>query len=139
MSKVNKVLLAVVIILVVLVVAALVVWKVAFKPATYSAVFLRTGDLYFGELTQFPYFGLKNVYTLSLTQDAQTPISIQRFKNVFWGPEDKIKLNRDEVVWITKLDPQGQLAQLIKTNPDLLPTQQQAQEQVPAASAEEGQ
>lgn len=139
MSKVNKVLLAVVIILVVLVVAALVVWKVAFKPATYSAVFMRTGDLYFGELMQFPSFGLKNVYTLSVTQDAQNPISIQRFKNVFWGPQDWLKINRDEVVWITNLDPAGQLAQLIKTNPDLQPTQQQVQQQLPADSTGEGQ
>ncbi len=135
MSKVNKILLAVVITIIVLVVAALIVWKVAFKSATYSAVFLRTGDLYFGELTQFPSFGLKHVYTLAVTGDQQTPISIQRFKNVFWGPQDWLKINRDEVVWVTKLDPAGQLAQLIKTNPDLLPTQQQ---QLPATPVETG-
>ncbi len=133
MSKINKVLLAVVIILI-LVVAALVVWQVGFKSAAYSAVFLRSGDLYFGELMRFPSFGLKNVYTLSVNpQDAQNPISIQRFKNVFWGPQDWLKINRDEVVWITKLDPAGQLAQLIKTNPDLLP-----QQQLPAPQVEGG-
>ncbi len=140
MSKINKILLAVVITILVLIVAALVVWKVAFKSATYSAVFMRTGDLYFGELMQFPSFGLKSVYTLSVTQDAQNPISIQRFKNVFWGPQDWLKINRDEVVWITDLDPQGQLAQLIKANPDLLPTEQpQVQQQLPTDSTEEGQ
>ena len=139
MNKINKILLAIVIVIIVLVVAALVVWKVAFKSTTYSAVFMRTGDLYFGELMQFPSFGLKNVYTLSVTQDAQNPISIQRFKNVFWGPQDWLKINRDEVVWITDLDPQGQLAELIKTNPDLQPTQQQTQQQLPTDSTEEGQ
>jgi hypothetical protein len=139
MSKTNKFLLAVVIILV-LVVAALVVWQVGFKSATYSAVFLRSGDLYFGELTQFPSFGLKHVYTLSVTGDQENPISIQRFKNVFWGPQDWLKINRDEVVWMTELDQAGQLAQLIKTNPDLLPTGQPQQgQQLPQAPTENNQ
>ncbi|MBI4034057.1 MAG: hypothetical protein HY378_00730 [Candidatus Brennerbacteria bacterium] len=122
MSKTNKVLLAAVIILVLLL-AAVAVWAVAFKSASYYAVFLRSGDLYFGELMRFPSFGLKNVYTLAATGDQQTPISIQRFRNVFWGPEDWLKINRDEVIWLTKLDPQGQLGQLIRTNPDLIPQQ----------------
>lgn len=142
MSKMNKILLAVVLLLV-LVVVALVVWAVAFKPASHYAVFLRTGDLYFGELMRFPSFGLKNVYTLSVNpNNQQTPISIQRFRNVFWGPQDWLKINRDEVVWVTKLDPQGQLSQLIRTNPELVPQQpaaQQLQAQPPATPTEEGQ
>jgi hypothetical protein len=127
MSKTNKILLAVVIIFLILVIVALAVWAVVFKPASYHAVFLRTGDLYFGELMNFPSFGLKNVYTLSVNPNNQeTPISIQRFRNVFWGPQDWLKINRSEVVWMTKLDEAGQLAQLIRTNPDLVPQQQPA-------------
>lgn len=130
----NKVFLTVVIVLV-LALAALIVWQFVLKSPSYHAVFLRTGDLYFGELMRFPSFGLKNVYTLSVNpQNQQNPISIQRFRNVFWGPQDWLKINRSEVVWMTKLNPQGQLAQLIRTNPDLLPSQpQQPQQQLPAS------
>lgn len=122
MSKANKILLILVIILF-LALVGLVVWqkwgKFGFEPS-YWAVYLRTGDLYFGKLTQFPYFGLKNVYTFQVNQqDTQNPISIQRFANVFWGPQDFLKINRNEVVWMTKLNSKGQLAELLKTNPDL--------------------
>ncbi len=127
MSKTNKILLALVVLLVVVLVGILL-WQVLGGPA-YYAVFLRTGDLYFGQLTRFPSFGLKNVYMLQVNQQNQeNPISIQKFVNIFWGPENKLKINRDEVVWIAKLNPEGQLAQVMETNPDLLP-------QAPAAPA----
>jgi len=123
MSKTNKILLVVVIVLL-LALIGVVLWQTVWKSPSYYAVFLRTGDLYFGRLTWFPYFGLKQVYTLQVnTQNPQNPVSIQRFKNVFWGPEDWLKINRNEVVWMTKLNSAGQLAQIIKNNPELLPQQ----------------
>jgi len=119
MNKTNKILLVLVILLVI-VLAGLIGWqKWGLKPS-YSAVYLRTGDLYFGRLMNFPSFGLKNVYTLQVNQqNQQNPVSIQKFANIFWGPQDFLKINRSEVVWMTKLNPNGQLAQLLKTNPDL--------------------
>ncbi|MEK7464392.1 MAG: hypothetical protein AAB617_01290 [Patescibacteria group bacterium] len=132
MSKTNKILLVAVVILVVVIVF-LTIWMVWFKSPNYYAVYMRTGDLYFGKLVRFPHFGLKNVYTLQVNQqDQQNPIRIQKFTNVFWGPEDYLKLNDDEVVWVTKLKSDGQLAQVIKNNPDLLPTE--PQQAVPAGA-----
>ena len=122
MNRTNKILLILVIMLF-LVLVGLVVWQKFYTTPSYWAVYLRTGDLYFGKLMRFPSFGLKNVYTVSVNQqDAQNPISLQRFANVFWGPEDYLKINRDEVVWMTKLKSDGQLAELLKTNPNLLPS-----------------
>ena len=46
-------------------------------------------------------------------------MSIQKFSNIFWGPEDIIKINRDEVVWTAPLKNEGQLAELLRTNPNL--------------------
>lgn len=84
------------------------------KGAVYHAVYLRTGDMYFGRLTRFPYFGLTNVNVLQVNQgDTENPLVIQKFTNVFWGPQDFLKINRDQVVWVTKLEPQSQLAQLL--------------------------
>ena len=121
MSKTNKILLVLVVLLLIVLIG-IVIWQTLLGGRPYYAVLLRTGDLYFGQLTRFPSFGLKNVYLLQVNpQNQQNPISIQRFTNIFWGPEDRLKLNREEVIWIAKLNPQGQLAQVIRTNPDLLP------------------
>ncbi|KKU94149.1 MAG: hypothetical protein UY26_C0003G0300 [Candidatus Jorgensenbacteria bacterium GW2011_GWA1_48_13] len=138
MSKTNKILLVVVVVLV-LALIGVVLWQTVWKSQSYYAVFMRTGDLYFGQLMRFPSFGLKQVYNIQVnTQNQENPVSIQRFKNVFWGPQDWLKLNRSEVVWMTKLDPAGQLAQIIKNNPDLQPQQgaQQTQAQPPAESGQ---
>lgn len=109
-----------ILVVVVIVFAAWYAWG---SGSAFYAVYLKTGDLYFGKLIRFPYFGLEQVYTLQVQQNPQTPLSIQRFKNVFWGPEDTLRINRDEVIWVTKLNPKGQLAELFKTNPDLIPPQ----------------
>ncbi len=122
MKNVNKILIAIIVVLV-LVLASIAVWQTWFNSPSYYAVYLRTGDLYFGELSRFPSFGLKHVYMLQVNaQNGQNPVSIQKFSNVFWGPEDFIKLNRDEVVWYTKLKPESQIVKLIAANPDLLPS-----------------
>ncbi len=116
----NKILLAVVIVLV-LVVVGILTWN-WWGATSYYAVYLRTGDLYFGQLVRFPSFGLKNIYTIQVnSQNQQNPLSIQKFTNIFWGPEDYMSINRSEVVWTTKLNSTGQLAQLIKNNPNLVP------------------
>ena len=127
MNRINKWLLWVIIVLVVLLLI-LVVWQVFFAKSQYSAVYLRTGEVYFGKLVRFPYFGLKNVYSLQATGDQQNPIRIQKFADSFWGPEDYIKINRDEVVWYTKLKSESQLNQLFATNPNLVPQQQAGQQ-----------
>ncbi len=118
--RLNKILL---ILVVVLVLALLVFWVPKwFRDSGYSAVYLRTGDLYFGKLVTFPYFGLKNVYNIQVnSQNQQNPLSIQKFSSVFWGPEDFLKINRDQVVWVTGLNKNGQLAELLRTNPSLTP------------------
>lgn len=130
MNKINRMLLWVVAVLVVILLV-LVVWQIFFGKSSYYAVYMRTGDLYFGKLVRFPSFGLKNVYTLQVTQDQQNPVRVQKFADVFWGPEDYLKINKEEVVWYTKLKSEGQLSQLIATNPNLVPqqTQQQVQQQ----------
>ena len=114
--------LGVAIVLVVVVVVGVVLWKVAFRSSEYHAIFLQTGDLYFGKLTRFPNFGLKNVYLLQVNpENTGAPLSVQRFQNIFWGPQDYIKINREQVVWSTELSSTSQLAELLRTNPDLLP------------------
>ncbi len=128
MTKTNIILLIVVVLLIVLS-GGILAWKLLVVGPVYHAVYLTTGDIYFGTLIRFPTFGLKQAYTIQINpENEETPLSVQRFRNVFWGPEDFLRLNREQVVWTAKLDSAGQLAQLITANPDLLPgaqTQQQ--------------
>lgn len=118
-SPLNKVLVGAVLVLL-LALVGVVAWREWFTESPFYAVYLRTGDLYFGKLTRFPSFGLTQVYLLQVNREnQQNPLSIQRFRDVFWGPEDTLTINRDDVVWFTKLRSDSQLAQLIKTNPTL--------------------
>jgi len=122
MNTTNKFLFLLVVVLIVALVG-IVVWQTGMVKGSYYAVYLRTGDLYFGKLVRFPRFGLKNVYLFQVTQNEQSPVNIQRFRDVFWGPEDAISINRDQVMWMAKLRSDGQLSQLLKNNPSLAPQQ----------------
>jgi len=123
MKKTNLVLLIVIIVLAVLVVGW-IVWGLVSGPQ-YTAVTLTSGEVYFGKLTHFPQYGLKQVYTIQVNaQNQENPLSVQKFSNTFWGPKDFMKINRDQVVWSVELDPEGQMAQLFEGNPNLTPQQQ---------------
>lgn len=135
MKNVNKILLIVVIVLVV-VLAAVIAWQTWGSTPSYYAVYLRTGDLYFGQLSRFPSFSLSHVYLLQVNaQNQQNPVNVQKFSNVFWGPEDNIKINRDDVVWYTKLSSESQLVKLIQTNPDLTPPAGAQSQNAPAPTS----
>jgi len=122
MRNVNKILLVIVIVLL-LALVGIVAWKTWGGSPSYYAVYLKTGDLYFGQLSRFPSFGLSHVYLLQVnSQNQQNPVNVQKFSNIFWGPEDFIKINREEVVWYSKLRSDSQLVRLIESNPDLVPS-----------------
>lgn len=124
--KNNKVLVWVVVVLAVAL-AGVVAWQVWGGESPLYAVYLRTGDLYFGKLVRAPYFGLTNVYLLQVNAaNQENPVSVQKFTNVFWSPEDFVKINRDEVVWMTRVSEESQLVQVIRANPDLLPSTPQS-------------
>ena len=119
MNIMHKVLVGLVAILLVIMIGIFAV-KAVVGDSSWHAVYLRTGELYFGHLTRLPYFGLRNVYMLQANpSNTEAPLSIQKFSKVFWGPEDEIRLNRSEVVWMTELDRNGQLAQILRDNPEL--------------------
>ena len=81
----------------------------------YYAVYLRTGDMYFGHLCRFPRLALTNVYFLQQTQNkGKVGLSLQQFKKAAFSPEDKLVLSRANVVWITKLQPDSKVVQFIE-------------------------
>ena len=77
--------------------------KIGFEKP-YYAVYLNTGDLYFGRLNYFSNSSLSDVYYIQRNpEDRQNPLSISKFENSFWKPEGKIYINDDMIVWKVRL------------------------------------
>ena len=133
MSKFNKILLALVVILLIAL-AAVIYWqKVGFEKP-YWAVYLNTGDLYFGKLNYFPKLSLSDVWFIQRDpQDSSNPLSLVKFEQVFWGPENKIYLYDKNIIWKTRLKKDSPVIQFIKNSetaqPSPLPQNQQFQNQ----------
>jgi hypothetical protein len=129
----KKVLLVLVLVVVAIIVAGL--WlglkflgpKDPAGPSEYSAVYLTTGDIYFGKLDMFPWPRMKNVWYLQrgVNQQNQQQLGLAQLKSAFWGPVDEIYLNPKEIVFWTSLRNDSQVAQAF-ANPSAL---QQAQQQ----------
>jgi len=96
---------------------AYLLWQPYRTPAkeTYHAVFLTSGDLYFGRLHTFPRLRLSDVYFLDRDQaNPQAPYRLTKFSNAFWGPGDRLELNRENVVWINTLSDESPVAKAIQ-------------------------
>ncbi len=84
----------------------------------YYAVQMENGDLYFGKITRFPKFGLKNVYIPQSVSDPTNPLGsslrvIPLSQASIWKANE-IQLNRDKVLSISKVDGNSQVMQTIK-------------------------
>jgi len=102
------------IIIAILIVALVVVgWYLArLKGDTVYAVYLNTGDLYFGELSSFPSMTLYNAWYLQ--RDNQTgDISATDMSQTAWGSSGTLRLNRDSVVWTSKLSRDNEIYKLV--------------------------
>lgn len=101
----------------------------------YSVVYLRSGDIYFGKLSWFPWPTLKNPLYLQriIDQTGRPQFSIFPFKNIVWEPIDRIYLNPKEIVLWTRLRSTSQLVPLLR-DPALI-DKLTSQPQPPAISA----
>ena len=116
-------------IIIVLVLVGVGVWLGAsFGRATgggaspYSAVYLTTGDIYFGKLSWFPKPRLTNVWLLQRNVDSlnQPQLGLVPFTSAFWGPVDEIYLSPKQIVFWTRLSKESAVAKAFD-NPALLP------------------
>ena len=83
----------------------------------YYAVYLQTGDMYFGKLSRFPKLSLTDVWFLQRNiQDEQGGFELIKFSNAMFGPTDKMEINRENVVWISKLRDDSQVVNYIQGN-----------------------
>lgn len=127
MNKLNKILLFSVIILVIAF-GVVLYWQKGGFEQPYSAVYLSTGDLYFGKLSHFPKLSLSDVWLLQRNaNDAQNPFGITKFDKAFWGPEDELNIDSKNIIWTTELKSDSSLVKFFK-NPTA--AQNQAEQQL---------
>jgi len=87
----------------------------------YYAIYLRTGDLYFGHLTRFfSKYTLINVYLLQ--RDQNGGFSLQKLTQSVYQPEDKLVLNKENIVWISKLQKESPLTSVLEGKQAPTPT-----------------
>lgn len=113
MNKTNKVLIFIAVVLAVMLIIIGLTWyfQINFQNQ-YYAVYLNTGDLYFGKLSRFPNLSLSNIWYLQRdTQNGQT--SLVDFSKSSWGPENKIEISKDKVVWMSRISPSSPLIAVI--------------------------
>jgi hypothetical protein len=81
----------------------------------YSAVYLSSGDIYFGKLDWFPKPHIENAWHLSSAVDAQnhTQPTLLPLKNLFWGPSQDLYLNEKQIIFWTKLRADSQVAKAL--------------------------
>ena len=113
MVKKKKIIL-ITIILIAICLGSFLSWQIIFRSG-YYALYLSSGDIYFGKLVLFSHYTLKNPYFLRITQDKENPISLQPFQGAFWGPGKKLKFNPKHVIWISKLAPTSQVINYIES------------------------
>jgi len=102
MKNINKILFGVTLVLLIVVLILVGLWYQKINStSSYSAVYLDTGDVYFGKLSYFPSLTLN--HTWYLQRDQSQGIALMDFSKAAWKPEGKIKINRDRVVWISKI------------------------------------
>lgn len=145
--KASKVLVIILIVLIVLIIIGLGIWlgvdlvvgnggQQALSP--YSAVYLSTGDIYFGKLdwsSSAPH--MEDAWFLQRGTDSKgnPTVGVYPFSQVAWGPAGDVYFNPQQVVFWTRLSATSSIAQLI-ANPAAAEAQQGAgQQQLPAPTA----
>ncbi|MBI2514767.1 hypothetical protein HYV91_01070 [Candidatus Wolfebacteria bacterium] len=82
---------------------------------SYWAVYLTTGDIYFGKLSYFPRPALTDVWFLDRSASSgDNSLRISKFTQAFWLPEDKIYLNNKNIIWKTRLQAASPILESIK-------------------------
>jgi len=75
--------------------------KTYFYFGKYVAVYLRTGEIYFGKLQYFPKLTLKDAVLLQTGQNNQ--LNLLPLVNTFWHSKGYLILNKQNIVWISPI------------------------------------
>ncbi len=93
----------------------------------YMAVFLTTGDIYFGRTSLFPRVTIERPWFLRRAEDGS--LSLENFSDAIWAPEGGIQINRDKIVFMSRLSNASPVVAAIEGRP--MPQQQMPQGEAP--------
>jgi len=73
--------------------------------SAYSAVYLTTGDIYFGSFSRFPTPHITNAWHLDrgVDKNNQPQLGLSAMKDAVWAPANTLYLNAKEIVFWTRL------------------------------------
>lgn len=107
-----------------------------------QAVFLNSGQVYFGDITELntEYLNMSNIYYLRVNrqiqpgqQATQNDVSLVKLGCELHGPQDRMTINREQVTFWENLKDDGQVvkavAEYVKQNPNGQNCEQQKQQQ----------
>ena len=105
----------------------------------FAAVYMVTGDIYFGKLDWLPGPRLRNVWYMqrSAVQGQESQLGLAPLKGAFWTPIDEIYLNMGQIVFWTRVKAGSQMAQALQNPEAFGQSAQQMQQYVPPAPAPE--
>jgi len=98
------------------------------KKSQYQAVFLTNGQVYFGKVSNVKsdYVDLSDIYYLQVQQSVQptdnkaatdnTQVSLAKLGSELHGPEDQMKISRDQILFWENLKDNGKVVEAIKKN-----------------------
>ena len=123
MKKNSTIFFVLVVLFLALAIALGIVMKRDEGASAYSAVYLTTGDVYFGKLSWFPHPHMTNVWLLQRGVDAQNQpqLGASPFKNAVWGPMDEVTFSEKQIVFWTRLRSDSQVAKGFENPQSLQP------------------
>lgn len=82
----------------------------------YSAVYLTTGEVYFGKLSWFPAPHLDNVWFVNRIVDEQnrSQSTIVSLETLFWKPSNRIYLNPQQIVLVARIQSGSEMVKIFE-------------------------
>ncbi|MFA4999669.1 MAG: hypothetical protein WC519_03015 [Parcubacteria group bacterium] len=131
MKKSLNIVLIVVVAFVVLAITAGVLFSICYRP--YMAVYLTTGNIYFGKTSFFPCVKMRDPWFLQQSENGG--LSLQKFSDAVWAPKGGMKINRKQIVFMSKLSDVSPIIATMEGRS--LPSQQMLQNNLPETDNEE--
>jgi hypothetical protein len=83
-----------------------------FNKTEYAAVYLSTGELYFGQKSGL--FSIKLDNSWLLNKDDKGQYKLQEFKAAVWKPVGPMNISKDKIIFWTAIDESSDIAKLVK-------------------------
>lgn len=92
--------------------------------SSYQAVFLTNGQVYFGkvanergavvEMTDVYYLQVQQAIQPAADENAKPEVKLVKLGTEIHGPEDEMRINRDQVIFIEDLKEDGKVMQAVR-------------------------